>query len=92
MGIIRLAAILFAFEALFYVLLWFYLRSLRRERLEEEWEERHPGDPADSPERDEFLERSMADFQTSLRARLVGLVFILPTLAVAAIIYFVNYR
>ena len=42
MAIIRLAAILIAIEALFYVLISLYLRSLQRERLEETWDERHP--------------------------------------------------
>lgn len=92
MGIIRLAAVVFAVEALFYVLLWFYLRSLRRERLEDEWDARHPGQPADSADREAFVDGAMAAFYSSLRMRLTVLVFVLPTLAIAAIIYFVNYR
>lgn len=92
MGIVRLAAVVFAVEALFYVLLWFYLRSLHRERAEDEWDEQHPGHPGPSPEREAFVNRSTLDFQSSLKMRLVGLVFVVPTLAIAAVIYFVNYR
>ena len=91
MAIIRLAAIVIAIEALFYVLISYYLRSLRREWLEKEWAERHPDRPGDSPERDEFVRRSMHDYHRSLKARLVGLVFVLPTLAIIVIVYFVNY-
>ncbi|KGJ03395.1 hypothetical protein IC63_13365 [Paracoccus sphaerophysae] len=92
MAIIRLAAIVIAIEALFYVMLSYYLRSLRRERLEEEWAERHPAEPGDSPERDEFVRRSMHDFHRTLRSRLVALVFMLPTLAIFVIAYLVNNR
>ena len=91
MAIVRLAAVVFAIEALFYVLLWFYLRSLRREQLEDEWTRQHPGHAGDGEEREAFVERSMQNFQSSLKARLIGLVFVLPTAAIVAIIYFVNY-
>lgn len=90
MALIRLAAIIIAIEALFYVLLWVYLRSLRRERLEGEWAEAHPESPGDSPERDDFIRRSMVNFNASLQVRLITLVFVLPTLAIFVIAYFVN--
>ncbi|KGJ15416.1 hypothetical protein HGN31_12170 [Paracoccus sanguinis] len=92
MAIIRLAAILIAIEALFYVLISLYLRSLQRERLEETWDERHPDRAGDSPERRVFVRRSMVGFERTLRARLVALVFVLPTVALMVIIYFVNYH
>ena len=92
MALIRLAAVIIAIEALFYVLLSLYIRSLRRERLEETWDERHPDRAGDSEERRAFVRRSMVGFEKTLRARLVALVFILPTLALGIIIYFVNYH
>lgn len=92
MAIIRLAAILIAIEALFYVLISLYLRSLQRERLEERWDARHPDRAGDSPERRVFVRRSMVGSERTLRARLVALVFVLPTVALMVIIYFVNYH
>ena len=92
MVFIRLVAVVIALEALFYVMISLYLRSLRRERLEEIWDTRHPDRAGDSAERRAFVRRSMRGFEKTLRARLVALVFILPTLAIAVIVYFVNYH
>ena len=92
MALIRLAAVIFAIEALFYVLISLYMRSLRRERLEEIWDERHPDRRGDREERRVFVRRSMVGFEKTLRARLVALVFVVPTLAIAVIVYFVNYH
>ena len=91
MGLIRLVALVLVVEALFYALISVYVRSLRREALEEAWADRHPDRPGDSPERRRFVRRSMTGFRRSLKARLVGLVFVLPTLAVIVIAWFVNY-
>lgn len=88
---IRLAAITIAIEALFYVLLTIYLRSLERERLEEAWDAVNPGRGGDSPARRAFVERRMADFHRTLRARLVALVLVLPFVAIMGIVYVVNY-
>lgn len=92
MALIRLAAVIIAIEALFYVLISLYMRSLRRERLEEIWDDRHPDRMGDSAERRDFVRRSMVGFEKTLRARLVALVFVVPTLAIAVIVYFVNYH
>ncbi|MFI0395532.1 hypothetical protein [Paracoccus jiaweipingae] len=90
-ALLRLIGVMIALEALFYVLISVYLRSLRREALEEEWDASHPDQPGDGPQRRDFVAARMRGFDKTLRARLVALVFVLPTLAVAAIIYYVNY-
>lgn len=87
---LRMLLILFVVEALFYVLLSIYVRSLRREKLEDIWDRRHPLRAGDNRERKEFVRRSMAGFEKTLRARLVGLVFVVPTVAVAIVVYIVN--
>ena len=92
MAVIRLVAVLFVVEVIFYVLLSFYLRSTRAEALEEEWDRRHPGHPQDSSGRKKFVRRAMAGFQNSIKARLVGLVFILPTIAILVIAWLVNVQ
>lgn len=91
MALIRLVAIIIAIEALFYVLLSIYIRSLRREALEKEWDQRHPEKSGASPERREFVRRSMVGFEKTLRARLIGWVMVLPVVAIVTIIFFVNY-
>ena len=92
MALIRLVAVLIAIEALFYVLISLYMRSLRREQLEETWDRRHPDRACDNAERRTFVRRSMVGFERTMRARLALLVFVVPTLAIIAIVYFVNYR
>ena len=92
MAIIRLALILFVIEAIFYVLLTVYLRSTKTESLEDEWDRRHPERAGDTEERRAFVRRSMVGFQKTLKARLVALVFVIPTIAIAVIAWFVNVQ
>ncbi|WBU54599.1 hypothetical protein [Paracoccus sp. SCSIO 75233] len=92
MAIIRLAITLFIIEAIFYVLISMYLRSTRAEYLEEEWDRRHPDRAGNSPERREFVRRSMRGFQKSLKARLVALIFVIPTIAIVVIAWIVNVQ
>ncbi|MDO5620102.1 MAG: hypothetical protein Q4G24_01380 [Paracoccus sp. (in: a-proteobacteria)] len=92
MALLRFIAALIAVEALFYVLIGLYIRSLRRESLEKEWNRRHPDLMGEGPERRAFVERSMQGFNRSIRARMVGLVFVLPTVAIVVIAWFVNHR
>jgi len=92
MVFLRLMLILFFIEVIFYLLLTIYLRSTRRESLEEEWDRRHPDRSGDSPERRVFVRRAMQGFQKTMRARLVGLVFILPTVAIVVIAWVVNVQ
>ena len=90
--LLRMMAFLFLIEAFFYLLLSIYLRSTKKEELEKEWDRRHPDRAGDSPERREFARRSMVGFQKTLKARLVGLVFILPTIAIGVIAWYVNVQ
>ncbi len=91
-ALVRLAAVVIAIEALFYVLISIYVRSLQVEKLEETWDARHPDRAGDTPERDAFIRRSMVGFEKTLRARLVGLVLVLPFVAIMVIVYLVNYQ
>lgn len=88
----RLGLVMLLIELIFYLLISIYLRSTKREQLEEEWDRRHPDRSGDSRERREFVRRSMRGFSKTLRARLVWLVFILPLIAVMTIIFYVNYH
>lgn len=90
--LLRLMIFLFLIEAIFYLLLSIYLRSTKKESLEDEWDRRHPDRAGDSPERREFVRRSMVGFQKTLKARLVGLVFIVPTILIGVIAWYVNVQ
>lgn len=92
LAFLRLIGMVLFIELIFYALLTAYLRSTRREALEDEWDRRHPDRAGDSPERREFVRRSMIGFRRTLRARLALLVLVLPVVAIAAIIVLVNYN
>ena len=92
MAIIRLALILFVIEAIFYALLTVYLRSTKTESLEKEWDRRHPERAGDTEERSAFVRRSMVGFQKTLKARLVALVFVIPTIIIAVIAWVLNVQ
>ncbi|MDO5528831.1 MAG: hypothetical protein Q4F71_05460 [Paracoccus sp. (in: a-proteobacteria)] len=89
-ALIRLLFFLLLAELVMYLLIRSYLRSVRREELEKEFDRRHPEIRGPSPERQRFIARSMRGFDRTIRSRLVGLVFVLPTIAVIAIVIAVN--
>ena len=91
-ALIRLILLIVLLEGLFYLLLTVYIRSLRRERLEGEWDARHPDQAGDTAAREEFVDRAMVRFKKSLQSRLVLLVFVVPTLVIMGIIYYVNWQ
>lgn len=92
MALIRLALAIMVIEAVFYALLWFYLRSTRREALEKEFDRRHPDRAGPTAERREFLRRSMLGYGKRIRGPLIFLVMVLPVVAIMTIIIFVNYH
>ena len=72
----------------FYWILRVYLRSVHRERLENEWDAEHPDTQAG---REAFVEQGMQRYARSLRVQLVWLVYIIPITVVGVLIYLVNY-
>ncbi len=89
---LRLIGMVLVVELIFYALISIYIRSLRREALEKEWDRRHPERAGASPERREFVRRCMTGFSRTLRARLALLVLVLPLVAFVAIVVIVNYN
>lgn len=89
---LRLIGLVLLIELIFYGLLTVYLRSTRREALEEEWDRRYPQRAGDTEERRTFVRRSMRGFSKTLRARLALLVLVLPVVAIVVIIVIVNYN
>lgn len=89
---LRLIGLILVVEAIFYALIYVYVRSLRRESLEDEWDRRHPERAGPTEEREAFVRRSMLGYDKTLRARLVGLVLVFPLVVIVTIIVFVNYN
>lgn len=89
-GFLRLMAFWAVFAAVAYWALLVYSRSLRREALEKEWDA-NPQETVDAAAREAFIEQGMADYEHSLRRKLLWGVIILPFLAIGLLIYLVNY-
>lgn len=69
-----------------YVVLSIWSRSVRREKLEEEWDgEIRTGD------RDAFIEEGLRAYDRSLRRKLILGVYVIPVLFVIGMIYLMNY-
>ena len=89
MGLIRLLVFGFVGLSVIYFAISVYSRSVRREKLEDEWAAAHPGD-TDSAEREAFIDAGMVAYQTGIRPKLIGLVYVVPTVVVVAILIMTN--
>lgn len=89
MAVIRLAVIGFVILTIAYLALSWYSRSLRRERLENDWAEDHPGD-LESSERAAYIADGMAKYENGLRKKLILLVYVVPITALAVLLYVIN--
>lgn len=88
-GAIRLIVFGFLALSVVYLAVSFYSRSVRREKLEKWWAKDHPGDD-DSPARDAYIEQGMIDYSQGLRRKLILLVYIIPAIALAVVMFVVN--
>ncbi|MBW6419328.1 hypothetical protein [Celeribacter sp. PS-C1] len=86
LGFLRFLIIGFVVMTLFYGLLTIYVRSLTRERLEEDWEKE-----GSIGERDAYVEEGIKAYERSFRPKLLLLVYILPLIVFAAIFYVTNF-
>jgi hypothetical protein len=85
-AMLRLAVFGFIAMTIMYFLVSAYSRSTRREELEKVW------DAAQGPgERDDFIAAGMEAYEKGLRKKLIWLVYVIPTLAVLAAIYLLNF-
>ncbi|WP_322867151.1 hypothetical protein U5922_013775 [Aquicoccus sp. G2-2] len=92
MGLIRLIIFGFIGLSVLYFLISIYSRSVRREKLENEWAEEHPGSGSDATEREAFIKRGLAAYDASFRPKLIMLVYVIPTVMVAVIHYMTTYN
>lgn len=85
-GALRLILILLVLQTIAYVALSFYSRGVRRRKLETWWDEKgKSGDKA------AFVARGLHVYDNSFRRKLILGVYIVPWVAIGALIYFVNY-
>jgi hypothetical protein len=89
-GLLRLVVGGFVLLTLVYISVSLYSRSVRRERLERRWAQRH-GDGGRDDDRAEFVARGLSRYDKSVRRRLILLVYVIPAIGVATIIYVVNF-
>ncbi len=75
-----------------YVLVSIYSRSVRREKLEKRWDTDPAHEGATGSARDAFIQDGMDHYEHGLRKRLIWLVYVIPMVAVAVIVYFVNVQ
>lgn len=82
----RLLVVGFVVLTVIYVCLSLYSRAVRRDKLEQWWEdEGRPGD------RETYVAEGLRDYDRSLRRKLILGVYLFPCLAVGTIIYLVNF-
>ncbi len=89
MSFVRLVVFGFLALSVIYLCVSLYSRSIRREKLEEEWEATVPAD-ATPGMRANFVASGIAVYESGLRKKLILLIFVIPPLVVGSIIYFIN--
>jgi len=89
MGLVYLIVGGFVGLSLVYLLIATYSRSVRREKLEKHWDA-HPPQGADAEDRRAYIEAGMAQYHRGFRRKLIVLVYVIPSIAVAVILYLTN--
>ena len=82
----RLMVVGFIVLSVIYVCLSLYSRAVRKGKLRAEWNE---GPQEQSL--DEFLDEGLAEYDKSLRRKLILSVYIIPVILVSRIIYLTNF-
>ncbi|RWR50896.1 hypothetical protein EOW65_04880 [Sinirhodobacter ferrireducens] len=90
-GFLRCAVFGLGALAVLFWLVRIYARSLRREALEKHWA-RESAAGVDLGPCDAYVEAGMQDYEHGLMRRLVWLVFILPIVIFAVVVFVMNYR
>ncbi|NDV02315.1 hypothetical protein [Pseudoroseicyclus tamaricis] len=88
MGFVIFVLVLFALLTVIFLSVSAYSRSVRRERLEEEWAEENPG--ADLAEREAYVEAGMERYFSGFRRRLIVLIYVVPVVAIGIILWLTN--
>ncbi|WP_456391377.1 hypothetical protein [Profundibacter sp.] len=92
MGLIRLIVLGFIGLSVLYFLISIYSRSIRREKLEKAWDAKDANlqKEGDMGTRDAYIEDGLAEYESGFRKKLIVLVYVIPPLFVAVILYLTN--
>lgn len=90
-GWLRLAFFMYVGLTIIYFVTSIYSRSVRREKLEKEWDTDPAREGVPQDERRAFIEAGMVAYDKGLKRRLLWLIYIVPTAGFLATIYFVNW-
>ncbi|SFD12233.1 hypothetical protein [Tropicimonas isoalkanivorans] len=85
----RLVLILFVVLSVIYVGLSIYSRSVRRRKLEDEWDEAIGEGEGD---REAYVQEGLKVYDHSLRRKLILGVYVVPIIVIGTIIYMTNFR
>jgi hypothetical protein len=88
MAFIRLVVFGFIGLSVIYLSVSIYARSVHKERLEDEFDADNPDGLPDA--RDLFVANGMQAYNASIKPKLIGLVFVVPTVVIGTIIYIIN--
>lgn len=91
MGLVRLVVFGFIGLSVIYFAISVYARSLRRENLEDDWAEMHPGED-ESPARDAYIEEGMARYNAGIRPKLLLLIYVVPAILVILVLTLTNWN
>lgn len=86
LAFLRLVVFGFLILSVIYLVVSLWSRATRRSKLEQEWQA--SGRPGD---KDTYITQGMAQYERSLRRKLILLIYIVPVVAIAAIIYVTNF-
>lgn len=86
MQFVRLVVFGFLFLSVIYLCLSLYSRSVRRERLEKEYD----ANPVADQTREEFVKAGIIQYNNGLRPKLLLLVYVVPTVFIGTLIYLTN--
>ncbi len=92
MGWLRLAFVMYVMLTIIYFLTSIYSRSVRREKLEKEWDTDPAREGSLPDERTAFIEAGMVQYDKGLKKRVLWLIYVVPTIGFMTTIYFVNWH
>jgi hypothetical protein len=90
-ALVRLAVFGFLGLSVIYLLVSVYSRSIRREKLENRWDEKY-GDSRGEAARTAFINAGMRKYEKGFRRKLIWLVFVVPIAVFMVTVYLVNYQ
>jgi uncharacterized ion transporter superfamily protein YfcC len=90
-GLVRLVVFGFLALSVVYLAVWFYSRSVRREKLEKSWDADHP-EGGENEARKAHIQEGMAKYHAGVRVKLILLIYVIPAVLVVAALVVTNWN